>query len=207
MVRRDVYTPTTTCNKQKVEKLSQPQHKSIFASARTKLCSFLSRLSNSTGCAAIRILTGASTTTTNNSELSSVIAFPSQQNSHQITIQMDSHSAMTLSTAAPALSSVQVNASMQTGTLFPNTDTSESCCSNENALVRNDVQWKKSPVKKLSYECSALPDPNYGGGHPHHLQKQKPANCSASCTRFRQTNYPAAVYLTDGENSYFRMVW
>lgn len=170
---------------------------------RTKLCSFVSRLSNSTGCAATQILTGASTTTTPNNDLSSSIAFPSQQNSHQITIQMDPYSATTFSTAAPASSSVQVNTSLQTGTLFPNTDISKSCCCIDSALVQNELQWKKSPVKKSLYEFDGLSDPNYGGEH----SQQKPANCSASRSFFRQTNYPAAIYLTDGENSYFRMVW
>lgn len=176
---------------------------------RAKLSSFVNRLSVSSGaeCAATRILTSTTNiTTTSNNDLSSIISFPVRQNSHQNTTPTDPHSVTTLSVAAPALlsSSVQANTSLPSGTILPNPSISESCYSTDNSTVENELQSTKSPLTTtLFYQCNASPNPNDSGEYLHHLQKQK----SATCSPFQQISYPAAVYLTDGENSYFGMVW
>ncbi|EJW77788.1 hypothetical protein WUBG_11303 [Wuchereria bancrofti] len=201
----DSCTPTATFSKQKLEKLSQRQRSSIFAIARAKLSSFVNRLSVSSGagCATTRTLTNTSNiTTANNSDLSSVISFPLRQNSRQNTIQANPHSATAVSVATPALlsSSTQANTSLPTGTVFSNPDISDSYYSTGNTTLQKKQHLVKSPIKTFTL-------PTDGNDYLYHLQKQKPATSSASCSFFQQTNYPAAVFLTDGENSYFRTVW
>uniref|UniRef100_A0A0R3S6R0 Uncharacterized protein n=1 Tax=Elaeophora elaphi TaxID=1147741 RepID=A0A0R3S6R0_9BILA len=213
-IKRDGCSPTVTCNKQKLEKLSQRQRNSIFAIARAKLSSFVNRLSASSGagCAATRILANTSNITTARNDLSSANSFPLQSNSHQNTIQTDPHSVATttLSAATPALllssssSSVQANTSLPTSTVLPNSV--ESCYNTDG--VQNELQFVKSPVTTtLFYQCNASSNSHNGGEHLHHLQKQKAATSSASCSHFQQTNYPVSVHLTDGENGHFGMVW
>ncbi|CAG9538225.1 unnamed protein product [Cercopithifilaria johnstoni] len=206
-IRRDGCSPTLSFGNQKLEKLSQRQRHSIFTIARAKLSSFVNRLSVSSGagCAATRILINTSNiTTANNSDLSSVISSPLQQNSQQKAIQTDPHSATTLSVATSALSSVQANTSLPAGTVLSNPDISECCCNTGG--VQNEPQLIKSPITTtLLYQCNASPNSHDHGEHLRHLHEQKPATSSASFSLFQQTNYPAAVYLTDGENGYFGM--
>nr|CDP95089.1 Bm9679 [Brugia malayi] len=202
----DSCTPAAaTFSKQKLEKLSQRQRSSIFAIARAKLSSFVSRLSISSGagCATTRTLTSTSNiTTANNSDLSSVISFPLRQNSHQNIIQANPHSATAVSVAAPALlsSSVQANTSLPTVTVFSNSDISDSCHNTGSTTLQKELHLIKSPVKTFTL-------PSDGNEYLYHLQKQKPTTSSASCSFFQHTNYPAAVFLTDGEKSFFRTVW
>ncbi|MCP9264144.1 hypothetical protein DINM_022151 [Dirofilaria immitis] len=213
-IRNNDCSPTqAVLNKQKLEKLSQRQRNSIFTIARAKLSSFINRLSVSSGagCAATRILTNTSNiTTANNNDLSSVISFPLRQNSHQDTIQTHPHSSTTHSFATPELlsSSVQANISLPNSTTLPNPGVSESCYSTGSisANVKNELHLAKSPVTTaLLHQCNASPYSNDDDEYLHHSQKQKSATSSTSCSFFHQSNYPAAVYLTDGENSYLGM--
>lgn len=179
---------------------------------RAKLSSFINRINVSSGAgyAATRILTNTSNiTTANNNDLSSVISFPLRQNSHQNTIHTDPQSSTTPSVATSALlsSSIQANTSLPTNTVLSNPGISESCYNTGSTNVQNELQLVKSPVTTaLLYQCNASPNSNDDGEYLHHLQKQKPATSSASCNFFHQSNYPAVVYLTDGENRYFGTV-
>lgn len=159
-------------------------------------------VSSGAGCGTNRILTSTnSVTSAGNNGFSSVISFPLQQNSQQRAIQTDPHSAATLSLTIPTLSSAQANTSLPT-TILPNPAISESCYNTD-----GEQQLVKSPVTTaLLYQHNALPNIHSGGEHPHHLQKQKPVASSVSCGFFQQTNYPAVVYLTDGESGHFGMV-
>uniref|UniRef100_A0A915PM16 DUF4005 domain-containing protein n=1 Tax=Setaria digitata TaxID=48799 RepID=A0A915PM16_9BILA len=192
----------TTFNKQKLEKLSQRQRNSIFAIARAKLNSFVSRLSISggTGCAATRILTSTSSISTADNDRSSVISFPLRQESQNAT-QTDPQSVV----VSALSSSIRANTSLPNSTVHSDLGTSESCCSAGSISVQNELQLAKSPAATTAflYHCNASSNPNNADEHQHHLQKQKPTTFSAS---FQQISYPAAVYLTDGENSYFGKV-
>lgn len=176
---------------------------------RAKLSSFINRLSVSsgTGCAATRILTSTSSTATA-SDLSSVISFPLRQNSRQKDVQTDLHPAVatTLSVATPALSAIQANTSLPAGTVLSNPGIFKSWYGISG--VQNEPRLVKSPITTaLHYQYNDSPELHDDGEHLHHLQKQKPTSSSTSCGLFQQGSYPAAVYLTDGENSYLGMVW
>ncbi|VDK79960.1 unnamed protein product [Litomosoides sigmodontis] len=202
-VRNEDCSPTPPFGKQKLERLSQRQRNSIFTIVRAKLSSFVNRLSVSSGagCAATRILTSTSSSTTaGNSDLSSVISFPLRQNSQQKAVQTDSHPATTtMSVVAPALSSVQANASLSATTVLSNPSISKSWYGIGG--VQNELQFVKFPVTTaLHYQYNDSSDLHGGGVYLHHLQKQKPATSSTSCGLFQQSTYPAAVHLADGEN-------